>query len=94
MKLLTPVLYDVARRVRPLSDSMRRIRTLNIVYVYQLCEGIRNELGGKLGEVDILEWTARSALEAIGHVGCGYSFDSLIVPKQRHPVVDALKDVV
>lgn len=35
------------------------------------------EINGSAGEVDILTWMGRAALELIGQGGLGYSFDPL-----------------
>lgn len=41
-------------------------------------KAVYSELNGKSGEVDILGWMGRGALELIGQGGLGYSFDPLV----------------
>ena len=36
------------------------------------------QVGSKPGEVDVLQWMNRGALELMGQAGLGYSFDPLV----------------
>lgn len=48
------------------------------LYVTQLRAAVSSEIKGTSGEVDILTWMGRAALELIGQGGLGYSFDPLV----------------
>ena len=45
----------------------------------QLRKAVATQLNGAAGEIDILIWMGRAALELIGQGGLGYSFDPLEV---------------
>lgn len=42
-------------------------------------------------EINVVEWTTRTALELIGQSGLGYSFDSFAT--ENHPYAVAIKDL-
>ncbi|KAG6844219.1 hypothetical protein H0H87_008765, partial [Tephrocybe sp. NHM501043] len=44
-----------------------------------------------LGQIDILHWMGRTALEMVGQSGLGYSFDSLLEDTEPHPCYQAAK---
>ena len=44
-------------------------------------------------QIDIIQWTARLALELIGQSGLGYSFDDLEEDSILHPYVSAAKQL-
>ncbi|PPR05971.1 hypothetical protein CVT24_004635 [Panaeolus cyanescens] len=45
-------------------------------------------------EIDILAWTARTALEVVGQSGFGYSFEPLTEDGQSHPFSGCVKNVI
>ncbi|OBZ67576.1 hypothetical protein A0H81_12405 [Grifola frondosa] len=57
----------------------------------KLCDAIESGVRAGVGEVDMLGWMGRTALELIGQAGLGYSFDPLVedVP---NPYGDAIKN--
>lgn len=59
----------------------------------QLRKTIASELHDVSSEIDILHWTACSALESIGRSGLGHSFDALEGGKDT-ALAKALKDLV
>lgn len=61
----------------------------------QLRDGIAKQVhqSSNSGEVDILNWMSRTALELVGQGGLGYSFDPLI-ENTRNSFGEALKAVL
>lgn len=51
------------------------------------------QLNGQGGEVDLLNWMGRAALELVGQGGLGYSFDPL-VENVHNDYGDALKQLL
>ncbi|EKM56480.1 uncharacterized protein PHACADRAFT_253633 [Phanerochaete carnosa HHB-10118-sp] len=82
-KLLNPV-FSIAhmRRLTPVfNEVVNRLRT-----------GIKMQLKtSQNGEVDVLNWMGRAALELIGQGGFGHSFDPLVEDVQND-FADAVKD--
>ena len=52
-----------------------------------------NATNGQGGEVDLLNWMGRAALELVGQGGLGYSFDPL-VENVHNDYGDALKQLL
>ena len=52
-----------------------------------------NSTNGQGGEVDLLNWMGRAALELVGQGGLGYSFDPL-VENVHNDYGDALKQLL
>lgn len=46
------------------------------------------------GEVDMLHWMSRAAVEIIGQAGLGYSFDNLQEEESANPYTLAAKNFV
>ncbi|GJE97651.1 cytochrome P450 [Phanerochaete sordida] len=61
--------------------------------VHRLHEAISAKVGGSSGEVDMVEWMSRTALELIGQGGLGYSFDPLVA-QSTNPFGVALKALI
>ncbi|KAI0086773.1 cytochrome P450 [Irpex rosettiformis] len=57
--------------------QMRRIIHMLYQTAHTLRESIQGDLESKHGDVDVLNWLNRSALDSIGQGGLGYSFDAL-----------------
>ncbi|EKM58812.1 uncharacterized protein PHACADRAFT_112917 [Phanerochaete carnosa HHB-10118-sp] len=84
-KLLNPV-FSIAH--------MRRLTPLFYEVVNRLRTGIQTELGASpAGEVDVLNWMGRTALELIGQGGFGHSFDPL-VENVENDYANAIKSFV
>ncbi|KAI0789862.1 cytochrome P450 [Abortiporus biennis] len=56
----------------------------------RLHKGLKARLQNTSQEVDVLDWTTRTALEIIGQGGLGYSFDPL-VEERPDPAAEAVK---
>lgn len=48
----------------------------------------------KSGQVDLLSWMSRTALELIGQSGLGYSFDALTEAAVQHPYSISVKQLM
>ena len=62
----------------------------------QLRDGIAKQLGAmneQVGEIDLMNWMGRAALELVGQGGLGYSFDPL-VENVPNAYGDALKQLL
>lgn len=59
----------------------------------QLRNGIENQVRQGTGDIDILNWMGRTALELVGQGGLGYSFDPL-VEDAKNKYGDAIKAVL
>ena len=63
---------------------------MQIVNIFQLRDGIEKQILSTQGEVDVLNWMSRTALELVGQGGLGYSFDPL-VENSKNSLGDAIK---
>ncbi|EKM49764.1 uncharacterized protein PHACADRAFT_265422 [Phanerochaete carnosa HHB-10118-sp] len=68
-KMLNPV-FSVAH--------MRYMTPIFYNVVHCLREAVSTKINDDFGEVNVMEWMCRTALELIGQGGLGYSFDSLV----------------
>ncbi|KAJ3530088.1 hypothetical protein NM688_g7759 [Phlebia brevispora] len=76
------------------AQSLKRLTPLFYEVAHQLRKGMAAELNGRAGELDILLWSARAAVEGIAHGGFGQSFNSFAKTTDVHPIGKALKDLV
>ncbi|CAL1697383.1 unnamed protein product [Somion occarium] len=63
-------------------NHMRRMTPIFYRVAHNLRGGLKKELDNRDGDVDVLRWMHRTALELIGQGGLGYSFDPLL--EDRH----------
>ncbi|KAI0338107.1 cytochrome P450 [Trametopsis cervina] len=75
------------------AGQMRQITPVLYQTANRLCDAIKADLEGAAKEVDMLRWSNRSALEAIGQSGLGYSFDPL-TEERPDEYADALKKMI
>lgn len=61
-----------------------------MTYSSKLRSGIERQVRRSPGDVDVLNWASRAALELIGQGGLGYSFDPLI-EDAKNEYGDAIK---
>ncbi|EKM49765.1 uncharacterized protein PHACADRAFT_265429 [Phanerochaete carnosa HHB-10118-sp] len=57
---------------------MRHMTSIFYNVVHRLREAVSTKINDNSGEVNVIEWTCRTALELIGQGGLGYSFDPLV----------------
>ncbi|KIP02196.1 hypothetical protein PHLGIDRAFT_20511 [Phlebiopsis gigantea 11061_1 CR5-6] len=67
-KLLNPV-FSI--------NHMRHMTPIFYHTVRRLQTAVSSEVGGKITEVNMMDWMGRTALELVGQGGLGYSFDPL-----------------
>ncbi|KIP09650.1 hypothetical protein PHLGIDRAFT_116131 [Phlebiopsis gigantea 11061_1 CR5-6] len=60
------------------SNHMRHMTPIFYDVVYRLRAAVLSEVEASAGEINIIEWMGRTALELIGQGGLGYSFDPLV----------------
>ncbi|KAJ3478354.1 hypothetical protein NLI96_g9816 [Meripilus lineatus] len=89
-------LHDQHRKQRKMlipAFSPKHLRDMTPLF-YQVAEklrdGIKKQIAEAPGEVDILNWMGRAALELVGQAGLGYSFDPL-VEDSKNSFGDAIK---
>ncbi|KAJ3488875.1 hypothetical protein NLI96_g2508 [Meripilus lineatus] len=81
---LLATLHDQHRKQRKILNPvfsiahMRHMIPIFYRVAHQLGDGIAKQVGSLSGEVDVLNWMGRTALELIGQAGLGCSFDPLI----------------
>ncbi|OBZ67681.1 hypothetical protein A0H81_12357 [Grifola frondosa] len=94
---LLSVLGDQHRKQRKLlnpvfsTNHMRHMMPAFYQISHKLCDAIESRVSAGDGEVDMLGWMGRAALELIGQAGLGYSFDPL-VENVPNPYGDAIKN--
>ncbi|KAJ3489260.1 hypothetical protein NLI96_g2239 [Meripilus lineatus] len=71
-------------------NHMRHMTPIFYHVAHKLREGVENQVRQGTGDVDILNWMGRTALELIGQGGLGYSFDPL-VKNSKSEYGDAIK---
>lgn len=81
-KLLNPV-FSI--------NHMRHLAPVFYAVAHRLRDGLSMQISESDGDIDILDWMGRTALELVGQGGLGYSFDTL-VDATPNAYRDALKE--
>ncbi|KAI5121458.1 hypothetical protein M0805_009566 [Coniferiporia weirii] len=70
---------------------MRDMLPMLYPIAHQLRDGIVHDIHRSKGDVDVMAWVSRAALEYIGQGGLGYSFSALDMKKKTNSYSEALK---
>ncbi|KAJ3488906.1 hypothetical protein NLI96_g2507 [Meripilus lineatus] len=95
---LLATLHDQHRKQRKMLNpvfSIAHMRHMTPIFyrvAHKLGDGIAKQVHSLPGEVDVLNWMGRTALELIGQAGLGYSFDPLI-EDTKNKYGDAIKAI-
>ena len=94
MRHMTPIFYGVVHRV----SDCRVDQTLRVALlmgpIRQLRAAILSEVENSSGEVNIIDWMGRTALELIGQAGLGWSFDPLVEDTVGNNLGTAVKSIM
>jgi len=73
-------------------NHMKQMTPIFYRISHKLLDGITMQLNQSSGDIDMMRWMGRTALELIGQGGLGYSFDPLIEDK-KNDFGDAMKNL-
>lgn len=96
---LGSTLHEQHRKQRKMLNpvfSINHMRNMSPIFyrvTHKLRDGIQKQVVGAPGDVDMLNWMSRTALELVGQGGLGYSFDPL-VEDSKNKLGDAIKVII